>query len=137
MPEVTKVVYIMRGVPGSGKTTIARMLAGTTGRIHSTDDFFIGADGKYCFNPRELEGNHRRNFEAFCRSLDEGVPAVICDNTNVRRWQFEPHVRAARQRGYLMAIVAMPHPTVDEAVRRNTHGVPAGAIQGMLCEWEP
>lgn len=137
MPDAKRVALIMRGVPGSGKSTLARMLVDATGRIHSTDDFFIGADGQYRFKPEELEGNHRKNFEAFCRSLDEGVPVVVCDNTNVRCWQFEPYVRAAREKGYLVAIVNMPHPTVEEAVRRNKHGVPAGTIQKMICSWEP
>lgn len=136
MPEAMKIVYIMRGVPGSGKSTLAKVLAGAAGRIHSTDDFFIGADGQHCFKPEKLEEYHRRNFEAFCRSLDERVPVVVCDNTNVRRQHFEPYVRAARQKGYLVAIVNMPHPAVEEAVWQNIHGVPASAIQKMFCQWE-
>ena len=30
----------MRGIPGSGKTTAARALAGKEGIIHSTDEYF-------------------------------------------------------------------------------------------------
>jgi adenylate kinase family enzyme len=36
----------MRGLPGSGKSTKAKVLAGEQGVIFSTDDFFI-VNGKF------------------------------------------------------------------------------------------
>lgn len=36
-----RTIILMRGVPGSGKSTKAKKLAGTSGIVYSTDDFFM------------------------------------------------------------------------------------------------
>lgn len=133
--DAMKVAYIMRGVPGSGKTTVAKMLANGTGAVCSTDDFFF-VDGEYRFDPDQLQKNHDRNFEKFCRSLHEGAPIVICDNTNVKRWHFERYVHAAKQSGYLVVFVVMSHPRPEVAAKRSIHRVPALTIQLMIEGWE-
>lgn len=130
-----KIVYIMRGVPGSGKSTHARELANGTGMIHSTDSYFY-VYGEYRFNPRRLQECHDWNFESFCRSLKRGVGVVVCDNTNSKRWQFEKYIEAARDAGYRVEIVSMPHLNAEIASNRTTHNVPASVIQQMMDEWE-
>jgi adenylate kinase family enzyme len=47
----------MRGLPGSGKSTKARKIAGEVGVIYSTDDFFM-IDGKYIYNPKLIGDYH-------------------------------------------------------------------------------
>ncbi len=131
-----KVAYIMRGVPGSGKSTLARRLVnGSGGVIHSTDDFFY-VDGKHHFDPNKLGEYHDLNYEAFCRSLNDGIPVVVCDNTNSRHWHFERYAEAARRAGYRVAFVVMPHPPAEVAAERTIHSVPAITIQRMIDGWE-
>lgn len=131
-----KVAYIMRGVPGSGKSTVARQLAnGATQAIHSTDNYFYSG-GEYLFDRQRLSEYHDRNYEAFCHSLDTAEPVVICDNTNVRRWEFERYEEAANKAGYLVALVVMPLPVASVAAQRTLHGVPAHIIQRMIDSWE-
>lgn len=125
----------MRGVPGSGKSTLAKVLAGDTGVIHSTD-IYRYVDDKYHFDPNDSHTLHNKNFEAFCQSLNGEIPVVICDNTNTRRQDFERYVSASKEAGYLVAIVALPHPLVEVATERTIHKVPAEAIQQMIDEWE-
>lgn len=98
-----KVVIIMRGLPGSGKSTRAAELAeaaklaavaaaGGPERaaaaafvIHSTDSYFIDpTSGVYVFNPELLGINHQKNFDAYCASLAEHIGTVIVDNTNIQ-----------------------------------------------------
>lgn len=130
-----RIVYIMRGVPGSGKSTHARELAGTKGAIHSTDTYFV-VNGEYRFDPTKLSDNHRRNLEAFRESLRQGVSIVICDNTNVLHEHYEPYIAAAVEFGYLVEIRLMPHPKPKVAAERNVHGVEEQVIQRMLDRWE-
>ena len=125
----------MRGVPGSGKSTVAKRLANGISRIHSTDDFFL-IDGKYHFDPEQLAENHDRNFKMFCNSLNEDIPIVVCDNTNIKRWEFERYVNAATQAGYFVAFVLMPHPEPELASQRSIHKVPIETIKQMIVEWE-
>lgn len=60
-----KIVFIMRGVSGSGKSTIAKELAYPEGVIHSTDDYFYNEAGEYKFDPTKLSEYHEKNFQAF------------------------------------------------------------------------
>jgi adenylate kinase family enzyme len=61
-----KIVYIMHGVPGSGKSTVAKTLAKEEGSIHSTDQYFYKNDS-YCFDSSKLKEFHDKNFLAFVR----------------------------------------------------------------------
>lgn len=131
-----KIAYIMRGVPGSGKSTLARsLIKGSYGVIHSTDDFFV-LNGEYRFNQNKLREYHDRNYEAFYRSVNDGIPVVICDNTNAQRWHFERYVKAAYRAEYIVAFVVMPHPKAEVAAQRTIHKVPANVIQRMIDRWE-
>ena len=130
-----KIAYIMRGVTGSGKSTMAEILAGRVGVVHSTDTYFM-VNGEYQFDPTLLGEHHAKNLAAFCETLNEGVPIVICDNTNSRRSHYEPYAEAARKAGYWVVYVVMPHPTPEIAVSRSTHGVPIHTIERMIRQWE-
>lgn len=130
-----KKVYIMRGIPGSGKSTKARELAGETGAIHSTDDYFE-VDGEYRFDPRLLHRNHQLNFQAFRASLAVGVNPVIVDNTNIRRRDFKNYVKAAGEAGYQVEEIVIPLIDAKLAAQRNSHGVPEQAIQRMIDRWQ-
>jgi predicted kinase len=146
-------VFIMRGIPGGGKSTVAKAIArsypgqfvGTnpdTGKwsrdyaIHSTDDLCM-VDGKYQFDIELAGERHAQNLENFKDSLEKGKAAVIVDNTNVKVSQFAPYVEAAQAAGYAVVFVELAHPSLEDAVERNTHGVPREVINQMMLDWEP
>lgn len=131
-----RTVYIMRGIPGSGKSTKSRELAGSNGSIHSTDEYFL-VDGEYVFDPNKLAEYHARNLEAFTQSLRDSVEIVICDNTNVQIGHMLPYLQAAQIHGYEIWIVEMAHPDPNVAATRNTHGVTVDGIRRMISRWEP
>lgn len=132
-----KQVYIMRGIPGSGKSTIACRLAGCGSyATHSTDALCM-VDGEYQFDAELAPQRHAQNLENFKASLEKGVDVVIVDNTNVKVQQYEPYVTAAQAAGYHVAFVELLHPTLDEADERNAHGVPRDVINQMMLDWEP
>lgn len=132
---MTKKAIVMRGLPGSGKSTRAREIAESIGKIHSTDDFFM-EDGVYRFDPAKLAENHYRNYVAFVESLNAGEPVVICDNTNTEKWEYRSYAEAARRFGYEVEIVKMPHLAPEVLAARTTHGVPVQVIRNMLARWE-
>ncbi|HEY9582775.1 MAG TPA: ATP-binding protein [Candidatus Paceibacterota bacterium] len=133
--EPRRIVYIMRGISGSGKSTLARKLAGTEGVIHSTDDYFV-VNGEYVHDPSKTRENHERNKEAFIKSLAEGKPIVIVDNTNAQRFEYEPYLDLAEQYGYEVIFKEMPMPNPSEAVKRNIHKVPEDTVKRQIQNWE-
>jgi adenylate kinase family enzyme len=135
MTKPDKCVYIMRGIPGSGKSTRARELAGSDGVVHSTDDFFM-VDGEYVFDATKLAMNHQQNYWAFTESLNLEVPVVVVDNTNTQLWEWIGYARSAVNFGYAVKVVEMPHIDPALAAQRNTHGVPEAAIRRMLKRWD-
>jgi predicted kinase len=151
---MNKYAFIMRGIPGSGKSTVANNLGQglypgqfnstdpADGEwvpdyvIHSTDDLCM-VDGEYQFDIELAGERHAQNLQNFKDSLDSGIPCVICDNTNVKFSQYSPYVRAAEAAGYRVVLVEMPHPAPVLAASRNSHGVPIETINQMVLDWEP
>jgi len=126
----------MRGISGSGKSTRARELAGHEGVIYSTDDWHINDKGQYNFDPSKNKAYHQLNLEDFTRSLQDGLPLLIVDNTNMRKWEYERYVSLAQENGYEVVINEMPMISVDEAVKRNIHGTPKENIERQISNWE-
>src|SRR5690606_11001224 len=136
-----RVAYILRGLPGSGKSTIARELAARADAvICSTDKYFYDADGNYKFAPDLLSVNHKKNKEEFERACKLGREVVICDNTNTRKWAYDYYGKVAEQYGYQVHILIVGNPQdpahVEEGVKRNIHGVPAEAIRRRSDRFE-
>jgi len=138
-----KILYIMRGVPGSGKSFLARQLSGKNGSILSTDDYFMDSQGNYKWNPNEMKIAHQWNSERVKKAIDQRVSPVILDNTNVSRWelrQLKPLVEYAEVQEYEVIIKEPKTPWAfdpEELAKRNTHGVSLEAIQSKLRKWHP
>ncbi len=157
-----KRAIMMRGIPGSGKSStanwVARQTAGANAiewledsvryfgltqdkataivAIHSTDQYYIGEDGSYNWNASKVSLNHNRNYKAFKDSIEQGIPLVIVDNTNTTKSEYEKYLKFAQTFDYWVSMMVMAHPTVGEAVERNVHNVPADVIKKMLQRFE-
>jgi NEDD4-binding protein 2 len=131
---MSKKMYIMRGCPGSGKSTKAKELAGENGVVYSTDDFFMRGE-KYIFNPEALDSNHSKNQLRTVKALFDGVSPVVVDNTNTTPKECATYVQMADMLGYEVEFVLPDTPwawDADELFQRNTHGVPKGVIECMI-----
>lgn len=135
--EREKQVYIMRGLPGSGKSEKAKeLIRGKFGLIFCTDDYFIGRDGKYRFVHTMLDSYHDKCFNAFADAIKKGLSPLVVDNVNALQWQYRRYVSIARAYGYKVTIVTMEHPEPEVAATRNSHGVPVSTIHKLVHFWE-
>lgn len=134
------VVYIMRGVSGSGKSTRAKEL--TRGQpntyVCSADDFFM-KNGKYEFDQRRLTEAHAWCKGRFHAALELGVGTIVVDNTNTQKWEYQPYVDAAAQAGYEVKIERVGE--LDETnlrvyANRNKHGVPLEVLRKQAKRFE-
>ena len=102
---MAKICYILRGLSGTGKSTLADNHAcpctqhGHSGAIFSTDDLFM-VDGEYQFDPTKLGEYHAQNLEnatQFMRGHQSAEKAIcVIDNTNTQHWEYEKYVEAAK-----------------------------------------
>lgn len=132
-----KKLYIMRGLPGSGKSTKAQEL-GQSGVIYGSDEYFM-KDGEYIFDQDKLKDAHKWNLDRVIEAMGKGTSPIVADNTNVSNHDMKPYVESALENGYEIEFVEADTPwkfDVKELTKRNTHEVPADAIQGMLDRWD-
>ena len=94
----------MRGLPSSGKSHLARRLAGAGGIICETDQYFhthVGADPfHYDFQQELLPQARQWSFARFCDAVDRGVSPVIVDRCNSLSPESRRYVLYALQHGY-------------------------------------
>jgi predicted kinase len=142
---------IMRGLPGSGKTTVAKYILSATvygpfgdndeKRHHfSTDNYFDTLQIGYVFDPARLAENHKKNQEAFEEACRIGTKLIICDNTNLKRKYMQPYFDAALKYGYSITELLVGNPKDPEHIKicaaRNIHKVPLEHIQKMAEGFE-
>ncbi|GLG97584.1 Uncharacterized protein GBIM_04335 [Gryllus bimaculatus] len=144
--EGIKVMVLMRGCPGSGKTSLARkIIKSTHGQdeqkyIFSTDHYFIFVgNGKYKFDPRLLPNAHKWNQDRVNEEVRKETNPIIIDNTNLEAWEMEPYVTAAVKYGYSVEFLE-PRTSwrnnAFELEHKNTHGVARKKIEDMLSRFE-
>lgn len=120
----------MQGVPGSGKSHLARLIADNiVGVICSTDDYFY-EDGEYKFDPAKLGEYHSRNLQHATDLMAEGCNVVV-DNTNILQKHVQPYVNAARQHGYHVQFVRITGDNFG-----NIHKVPQEVVERMQNQME-
>ncbi|ETE68376.1 NEDD4-binding protein 2-like 2, partial [Ophiophagus hannah] len=139
--EFKKRLLILRGLPGSGKTTLSHILRGQScnGIVFSTDDYFHQISGCWSYNVSQLGAAHEWNQNRAKEAMDLGRSPIIIDNTNTQAWEMKPYVKAALEKGYH---VEFHEPDTwwkfnpEELEKRNKHGVSHEKIVQMLERYE-
>lgn len=135
---MSKELILVRGVPGSGKSTTAKLLgAGGAGYAHFEADMYFMEDGVYKFDPTKIRDAH-----AWCQnSVEQAMllnhttghnSTIIVSNTFTQEWEMEPYYKLASAWGYKVfsIIVENRHGGV------NLHNVPEGVLQAMKDRFE-
>lgn len=132
-----KKLIILRGLPGSGKSEIAKKLVGN-GVIHSTDTYHI-KNGKYEFDSDNIARYHCYNLTSSIMSMKKGISPIIIDNTNIMSAYCIDYVEQGKIYGYEIVVVEPDTPwafDVEELVKRNSHDTPRDTIIDMLQKYE-
>lgn len=113
-------LYIIRGLPGSGKSTFAHKLGV---KVVESDQFFENA-GEYQFNPSKLPQAHEWCYNEVLWWLRNTDVAVA--NTFSRIWEFQKYLNLPNPKTVLTM----------EGSYVNLHGVPQENIEKMKDRWE-
>lgn len=124
-----KELFLLRGLPGSGKSTIAKSISDVH---YEADMYFVDADGNYDFNATLLKDAHN-----WCQLMTEtamnyNTPKIVVSNTFTQEWEMSAYREMAEAHGYTVysIIVENRHEGV------NTHGVPEESLSRMKQRFE-
>jgi predicted kinase len=125
---MSKRLIILRGVPGSGKSSYQRRnYPGAT--VASADHFFATVNG-YRFDARRLSEAHATCFRCAIDAVQSGANLVVIDNTAITAAEAAPYVLLGQAYGYDVQVITLLV-DADIAAPRNVHGVPAETVQRM------
>lgn len=131
-------LVIMRGLPGSGKSTMAKQLTVNGGVVYATDDFFMD-DDSYKFQAMRLRDANIWNQARTKDAMEKGEPLIVIDNNNIRRWEAKPYIELGKKYGYTIVFQTVEFPwkgDLNELVRRNKRGVSSDVIQRLIDQWD-
>ena len=120
-------LYLIRGVPGAGKTTFANMLNSRllVDRVYEADQYFY-KDGVYEFNPLKLHKAHSQCQRNTRIALSEGL-SVAVSNTSCEEWEVEiyQNIAAEYDANFVSIIVENRHGN------ENVHGCSDDKVEQM------
>lgn len=136
-----KIVYILRGIPGCGKSTFAASLCSENSIVVSADNFFIdNYSGEYKFDVRQIAAAHNACMNEFIKAIYKyDIDTIIVDNTNICYYEIINYYSLAKANGFSVNIhcfVAEKISDIKKCIERNTHNVPVETISSMALNHE-
>jgi predicted kinase len=130
-------LILLRGLPGSGKTTLAKVILfhlgnDNTNDVISADDFFIDENGNYNFDSSKLKEAHNDCQVRCSERMRLNIAKIVVANTFTQEWEMEVYFEMAKRYGYRVHTVIVENRHESE----NVHGVSDKKVQQMKDRFE-
>jgi len=124
-----KILYIVRGIPGSGKSTFAKQL---TSNVFEADHYFYDNDGNYNFIPSEIKNAHKECNQFVKYAMESSIEKIAVSNTFTQEWEMEPYFELAKKYGYKVFTIIVE----NRHGGTNVHSVPEDKLEQMKNRFE-
>lgn len=129
-------LILLRGIPGSGKTTLAKILlqirVTDEPEVLSADDFFENENGEYNFDASKLKEAHNYCQFRCSERMRQQKAKIIVANTFTQEWEMEIYYEMAKRYNYRVHTLIVENRHGSE----NIHGVSAEKIKQMKKRFE-
>ena len=121
-------LYLIRGLPGSGKTTLAKRL---NMAYYEADQYFEDEDGKYNFNKAELHAAHDYCQRCVSAHMEQGTHLdVAVSNTFTTLQEMKPYFKIGRHYGVDVQVIEC------KGRWESIHAVPEHVLDLMEDRWQ-
>lgn len=131
-----KYLILLRGIPGSGKTSFAKTIWSDYVIVEA--DKFFEKDGEYKFDPTKLKDAHqwcKDTVEQFMKDNElnhQFYPEIVVSNTFTQEWEMQPYIDLAEKYGYKVFSLIVENRHGNKSV----HNVPDETIKKMIDRFE-
>jgi len=121
---MNKDLVIVRGIPGCGKSTFAKLICNV---IISADDYHIDKDGNYNWSAEKIGAAHEWCQNETKRAMLMGIRKICVANTSTTEKELKPYYDLAKKYGYRVFSVIVE----NRANTKTIHSVPDETIKKM------
>lgn len=125
---MTQKMILVRGLPGSGKSTVAHSLVGFDFFHYETDQFWM-VDGEYKFDMSRIKEAHQWCQDEVRKCLTNGFSPIV-SNTFTTQKEMMPYFQMAKVFGI------KPNVILCQSNFGNIHNVPTDALVRMAERFE-
>jgi hypothetical protein len=138
-----KTIFIVRGLPGSGKSVLAHELVqnySERGVAHCEADHYFMKSGRYVFDKKRLGAAHQQCLSKFITALENpNINYIVQSNTNITWSEVKPYI-------FYSAIIGATAYLTESRVLwyndpiicwlKNTHNVNLDTIRKMSIKFQ-
>ena len=127
-----KKIILLRGLPGSGKSSFAKLMSNALTGFVEADMYFI-QNGEYKFDASKLRQAH-----AWCQNQvkewmgPNGLDEIIVSNTFTQEWEMQPYFELAEKYGFVIFSLVVE----NRHGGKNVHNVPEDKLEQMKNRFE-
>jgi predicted kinase len=134
--EWTGDLILLRGLPGSGKSTLGDVILYTNQLTNqdvlSADNFFIDKNGEYVFDGAKIKEAHNNCQQKCAERMKHEFLKIVVANTFTEEWEMKPYFEMADRYDYKVfsIVVENRHGGINE------HNVPEEVLTKMRERFE-
>ena len=123
-----KNLYLIRGLPGAGKTTFANNICKN---VFAADDYFYRT-GEYIFDIRYFGVAHGECQSNVANCMHQTSEDIAVANTFTEEWEFDVYQTLAERYGYTVFYVIVE----NRHGNKNVHGCPDEKVEEMRSRFD-